>query len=147
MDIQGMVAYLKSIAGELGLPFGDRNRTYNSRRAQELGKWAEEQGAGDVFHRVVFEAYFARGLNIARMEVLQELAAQVGLNPEALRSVLDDERYAAQVDADWRRSRRYGIKAVPSFRLESEILVGAQKTDILRKLLQDHGVSRIAPHN
>jgi hypothetical protein len=32
---------LKKVAEELGLPFGERKKTYNSRLAQELGKWAK----------------------------------------------------------------------------------------------------------
>ena len=38
VDIPAILARLKRVAGELGLPFGDRPMTYNSRLAQELGK-------------------------------------------------------------------------------------------------------------
>jgi predicted DsbA family dithiol-disulfide isomerase len=64
INIEEMLARMRNIAGELGLPFGDRQKTYNSRLAQELGKWAESQGKGDEFHDAAFRAYFAEGLNI-----------------------------------------------------------------------------------
>ena len=52
------ITRLKRAAEELGLPLGERKKTYNSRRAQELGKWAETAGKGDEFHDAVFCAYF-----------------------------------------------------------------------------------------
>ena len=36
VDISGMIARLRDVAAEEGLPFGERNMTYNSRPAQEL---------------------------------------------------------------------------------------------------------------
>lgn len=50
VDIPAMLARLQQVAGAEGLPFGERTMTYNSRLAQELGKWAEEMDAGDCFH-------------------------------------------------------------------------------------------------
>ena len=78
MDIDTMLNRLKAVAVELGLPFGERSHTYNSRRAQELGKWAEVAGRGEAFHQEVYRAYFVEGKNIARPEVLVELAAGRG---------------------------------------------------------------------
>jgi predicted DsbA family dithiol-disulfide isomerase len=126
LDIPQMLARLEQTAGELGLPFGRRTMTYNSRRAQELGKWAEEQGRGEAFHRAVFHAYFADGLNIARIDVLRRLAERVGLNPDHVIDVLNTQRFKAAVDADWQRARRLGVNAVPTFKIHDRVLVGAQ---------------------
>ena len=46
VDIPEILARLKSVARAEGLPFGNREMTYNSRPAQELGKWAESRGEG-----------------------------------------------------------------------------------------------------
>ncbi len=43
VDIDQMMAHLKQVASGLGLPFGDRKMTYNSRLAQEVGKWANRE--------------------------------------------------------------------------------------------------------
>ena len=72
-NIPAMLKRLKSKADELGLAFGERSMTFNSRRAQELGKWAEAQGKGDEFHMAAFLAYFRDGLNLAHIPVLQEI--------------------------------------------------------------------------
>jgi hypothetical protein len=39
IDIPQMIRRMKAVALEEGLPFGDRKKTFNSRRAQELAKW------------------------------------------------------------------------------------------------------------
>lgn len=121
-----MLARLRQVARELDLPFGERKMTFNSRLAQELGKWAEDQGRGDAFHHAVFLAYFQRGENIARQTVLLQTCSAVGLDPVAAEAVLDQRSYREAVDQDWQRSRRMGITAVPTFVLNGQQLVGAQ---------------------
>jgi predicted DsbA family dithiol-disulfide isomerase len=135
IDIPQMLAHLEQTAKELGLPFGRRTKTYNSRRAQELGKWAEEQGCGEAFHRAVFHAYFAEGLNISQLEVLRQLADQVGLNPDHAIDVLNTQRYKAAVDQDWQRAWRLGVYAVPTFKIHDRVLVGAQSYEALVELV------------
>ena len=73
MDIDQMMERLRRVALEEGLPLGERKKTYNSRLAQELGKWAEAQGQGDRFHRAAFRAYFVDGKNIAEIPILVDL--------------------------------------------------------------------------
>ena len=125
VDIPAMLTRLKHTANDLGLPFGERHMTYNSRRAQELGKWAERKGLGHAFHKAVFHAYFAKGRNIARLEVLTDIVQSVGGDPEEARSVIQMARYKEMVDLDWERSRRIDITAVPTFVLNERHLVGA----------------------
>ena len=52
VDIPAMLARLRQVATELNLPWGERTMTFNSRLAQELGKWAEDRGRGEAFHGV-----------------------------------------------------------------------------------------------
>ncbi len=109
--------------------------TYNSRRAQELGKYAEQKGVGEDFHRAVFHAYFAEGRNIALLEELEMLAGQVGLDgSEALR-VLGNGAFQEAVDKDWQRSRKAAITAVPTFRSNGRTLVGAQPYEAIKALV------------
>lgn len=137
-----MLDRLRQVAADLDLPFGDRNMTYNSRSAQELGKWAEEKGRGDAFHHAAFHAYFAEGKNIAETDVLAELAESAGLSGETARQILEAGQYRAAVDADWRRSRESGVTAVPTFLLNGRRLVGAQPYEALAKLMTDNRVAR-----
>jgi predicted DsbA family dithiol-disulfide isomerase len=139
-DIPAMLASLKRVATELGLPWGERNRTYNSRSAQELGKWAETQGRGDAFHDAVFRGYFVEGKNIAKIEVLKDLAGSVGLPEKEAQEALSSRSFKEAVDEDWMLSRKWGITAVPTFVVDGAWLVGAQPYEKLEEFLRSKGV-------
>lgn len=124
--IQTMVEGLQHTASQLGLDFGTRTRTYNSRLAQELGCWAEEMGRGSDFHHAAFRAYFVDGRNLADHDVLLGLVRQVGLPEGDAQNILVDRAYAPAVDADWQLSRQLGVRAVPTFMIDGQALVGAR---------------------
>ena len=114
VEIEAMLMRCRQVAKDLDLSFGERRRTYNSRRAQELGKWAEAQGAGEAFHKAVYLAYFAEGRNIAEVGVLAEITQAIGLDHQAVPGILSSGQYAAQVDKDWQAARVLGVTAVPT---------------------------------
>ena len=128
------------MAVDCGLPFGERTKTYNSRRAQEAGKWAESLNKGEVFHRAAFKAYFAEGLNIASIPVLVGLAESVGL--KGVEDVLSKGTFKEAVDKDWRYSRACGVSAVPTFVAEGRRLVGAQPYNVLEQLVKGEKMIR-----
>ena len=134
LDIPSMLEHFAKVAADCGLPFGTRTKTYNSRRAQELGKWAESLNKGDEFHVAVFRAYFAEGLNIAKIPVLVQLAESVGL--KGAEEVLLQEAFKEAVDHDWRYSRSCEITAVPTFAANGRMVVGAQPYKVLEELIK-----------
>lgn len=135
LDLTAVGKRLQTVAAAVGLPLGERSRTYNSRRAQELGKWAEEQGQGDAFHAAVYRAYFVAGRNIAQPRELAAIAAEIGLAADEVLGVLEDRRYARAVDADWQRARELRVSAVPTFCFRERTLVGFTSYDELRQLI------------
>jgi predicted DsbA family dithiol-disulfide isomerase len=118
--------------------------TYNSRLAQELGLWAEDQGRGDAFHMAAFKAYFADGKNLARESVLMELVGAVGLPKDQAATVLKTRSYAAPVDEDWRLARQKQVTAVPTFIMGINKLIGAQPYEALVQLMAANKVKRRA---
>jgi predicted DsbA family dithiol-disulfide isomerase len=140
VDIKQVLANLNRTAKDLGLPFGKRERTYNSRLAQELGKLAERQGCGEQFHMAAFRAYFADGLNIGLPSTLVELGASVGLSTSQVLETLEKRTFEEAVDQDWMRSYQLGVKAVPTFMINGMSLVGAQPYGKLVELVKSSGV-------
>ena len=132
-----MLAHLKKTADGLGLPFGERPSTYNSRRAQELGKWAEEMGAGEPFHKAIYHAYFAEGKNIGQLDILVAAATGVGLDADETKQVIESGRYAARVDADWAKASELGVTAVPTCIYQEKALVGFQDYEAFQQLIQN----------
>ena len=131
-----MLNRLSQAADELGLPVTERTRVYNSRRATELGKWAEAQGRGDAFHDAVFRAYFAEGLNISDVAVLREICSRLDLDPDEAERALAEGEYKNAVDEDWDYSRKLGVTAVPTFLAVGRSVVGAQPYEVLERLVQ-----------
>lgn len=123
-EIAEMQARLRRLAQELGLEMAERSRTCNSRRAQELGKWAEEQGSGEPFRQAVYRAFFVEGRNIALMDELVRIAETIGLAGDEARAVLVEGRFRPAVDSDWQRSRALGVAAVPTHLSAGKRLVG-----------------------
>ncbi len=142
VDIKKMMSKLHKTAVDLGLPFGERKRTYNSRMSQELGLWAESKNKGDAFHNAVFKAYFADGKNIAKVPVLLDLAESAGLPREEAATVIATRAFKAAVDADWALAREKEITAVPTFVMKQDKLVGAQPYDMLEGLMAANGIKK-----
>src|SRR6201987_646919 len=115
IDPEAMYRRMKGLMDAEGLPYGRRTHTYNSRLAQELGKWADTQPGGEAIHDALFHAYFVDARDISQPAVLLEIVKQVGLPVEAARDVLEKRTFRAAVDADWKLSRDYGITGVPTF--------------------------------
>jgi predicted DsbA family dithiol-disulfide isomerase len=145
MDIKKATARLKQVADELGLPLGQRKRTYNSRLAQELAKWAELEGKGNAFHEAVFRAYFVDGKNIGRVDELVNLAKSIGLSEKKASSVVELRTFKEAVDSDWRRSHALGITGVPTFVVDQQVTVGFQPYEELEKFLRSCGIRKRSP--
>lgn len=141
-DLKMMKERVKKTADELGLPFVDRAKTYNSRLAQELGKWAERNNRGDPFHHAVFSAYFAEGINIAKIPALIKIAASVGLPRKEAEEVLTKRTFKAEVDEDRSRSRKNGITAVPTFVMNNSRMIGAQPYEMLKEFVKAKGIKK-----
>jgi predicted DsbA family dithiol-disulfide isomerase len=136
LDLKSVHAQMKARMDAEGLPYGERTHTYNSRLAQELGKWADTQPGGGALHDALFRAYFVEARDISQPSVLLQIAERVGLPVDEARRVLQDRTFKAAVDADWALSRRYGVTGVPTFVAGRRGVVGAQPYEVLEQLVR-----------
>jgi predicted DsbA family dithiol-disulfide isomerase len=137
IDPEAAYQRMKRLMDAEGLPYGRRTHTYNSRLAQELGKWADTQAGGEKLHDAIFRAYFVDGKNIGDANVLVQLAESVGLPGDKAREVLEKRLYKCAVDADWQKSREYGVTGVPTFVIGRRGVVGAQPYEALEQLVKE----------
>jgi predicted DsbA family dithiol-disulfide isomerase len=135
-DIDKRQAEMRARMAAEGLPYGNRTMTYNSRLAQELGSWAETQPGGEAIHDALFRAYFVDNRNIGDIDVLLDIARSVGLPEDEAREVLEKRTFKSAVDADWAKSRTYGVTGVPTFVAGSYGVVGAQPYEALEQLVE-----------
>ncbi len=134
-DIAPIKERMKGLMAEAGLPYGERTHTYNSRLAQELGKWADTQQGGEAIHDKLYRAYFVDNVNIAEVDELLKIAETAGLDGISARGVLDNREFQSQVDEDWQRSKEAGITGVPTFFSNDLVVVGCQPYEVLEKFV------------
>ncbi|TXH23846.1 MAG: DsbA family oxidoreductase [Elusimicrobia bacterium] len=122
--VQGVVQRAASV----GLTFRmDLAKPTNSFDAHRLLQLAKQQGLGDAMKERLLHAYFTEGLHIADHEVLQKLAAEVGLEATMVTALLSSDHLADEVRNDELEARRYGVQGVPFFVLDERLAVrGAQ---------------------
>jgi len=90
----------------------------------------------DAMLERLFQAYFQRGENIGEVETLLEIAQQLGLDREIVRSCLEDERAPAEAPP---------VGAVPLFVFNGKFsLSGAQPPDMLVSAIK-HSVQAGVP--
>src|SRR5205814_4785564 len=119
-----------------GLPYGERSMTYNSRIAQEVGKWGDTQPGGEALHDAFFRAYFVETRDISDVDVILDIVKQAGLSVDGARAVIEKRTFKDAVDADWKLSRQYGITGVPTFVAGRYGVVGAQPYEALEQLVR-----------
>jgi predicted DsbA family dithiol-disulfide isomerase len=131
---------IRARGADLGFVFDmdERGRIYNTFDAHRLLHWAEiEAGAKQkALKEALFAAYFTEGRNPSDPEVLIELAARVGLDPDRARSILASDEYAAEVRAREQLYLRNGIHAVPAVILNDKYLIeGGQPVEAFERAL------------
>ena len=139
LDPEAMYQQMKAQMDAEGLPYGRRTHTYNSRLAQELGKWADTQPGGEAIHDKLYRAYFVEARNIGDPDILVEIAESVGLDGAEARKVVEERRFKDEVDADWQKSAAYGVTGVPTFVAARHGVVGAQPYESLVQLVERAG--------
>ncbi len=142
LDPEAMYQQMKARMDAEGLPYGRRTHTYNSRLAQELGKWADTQPGGAALHDALYKAYFVEARNIGDPDILVEIAENVGLDGAEARKVLDERRFKDAIDADWQKSAAYGVTGVPTFVAARYGVVGAQPYEALVQLVERAGAAK-----
>ncbi|GMV07329.1 MAG: hypothetical protein AMXMBFR53_36040 [Gemmatimonadota bacterium] len=122
-------------AAALGVPLVPPTLLPWTRKAHELVLHAGEKGVGDEAHRLVFEALFRRGRDIGRVDVLVELARELGMDAQEAKAVLDVDRFAADVAALGAEARAAGAGSPPTLVLGARTLRGFHNRDALRTFL------------
>ena len=105
----------------------------NTADAHRLILWAEGKmgpETGDALATALFRAYFTDGRNVSDRDVLADCAAEVDLDADDARAMLDSDDYADTVRESQQQAQRRGITGVPCYVFDDrQALTGAQPTD------------------
>lgn len=106
-----------------------------TRKAHELVLLAHEASVGDEARRAIFERFHERGDDIGRVDVLLQVATELGIDRTKAKATLDVDRWAGEVLARRREAVRMGIRGVPTLARGPERLEGVHGTAALRRFL------------
>ena len=113
------------------------NTVASSQLAHELLAHATAQGKNrEAWHRML-RAYFGEARSVSDVDVLLDLADELGLDRASTRRVLEDHTYRQRVEDDARQAQRLGARGVPFIVVDGRYAVaGAQDTDTLLGVLR-----------
>ena len=133
LDVQ-----MASTGRELGIEFAfDRmQRTPNTRLAHRLIWEADRQDRQDAVVERLFHGYFEEGLDIGRVDVLEGIAAEAGLESDGVDRALTGSDSLEAVTKLEQQGYGMGIQGVPFFILLAKYgISGAQPPEFWREAL------------
>jgi predicted DsbA family dithiol-disulfide isomerase len=137
------------MAKEAGLDFQmDTLVITNTFDAHRLTMYAKKHGLMKEMTERILRAHFTESKHIGNHETLIELAAEVGMNREAVGKMLEGTELADAVRNDEELARQYGITAVPFFLINKKYaLTGAQPTEVfvqaLKKIIAEDEITAL----
>lgn len=136
-DIKRMMEHLRTMGATFGITFVDRPLLSNSRLALQAAEFARDNAKFHEYHQALFTAYFSEGLDIGDLNVLTQIARDIGLDADALVSAVGSRKYLPKLEEAKEDAARLGVSGVPTFYIDKrKLLVGAQPLDVFRKTLR-----------
>ncbi len=124
------LAHAEGLGFEVERPIGN---TFDLHRVIHLGL---AKGVQRELLTAMNEAYFAQGRPVFDHDVIIDVAAGAGLDPAAVREVLDGDAWAGEARQDEAQARQLGIGGVPFFVLDMRLGVsGAQPAEVFTRAL------------
>ena len=129
-------SHLQSVAQSVGLEMRPRDVIINSRRALGAAEFAREHGKFDEMHRALFKAHWEGSGRLEDVDDLVRVGADVGLDPDELRSAIEENRYDPLIGENRRVAGSVGIDAIPAHIFGRRYLVlGAQPYEVLKQVV------------
>ena len=92
-------------------------------------------GSFEAYNEALFRAFFERGEDISDIDVLRNLARDLGLDDSSLRAALESRQFEPSVIADEREAADLGVHAVPAFVFNRRFaLTGVQPVAALEQM-------------
>ncbi|MGK9147214.1 DsbA family oxidoreductase [Plantibacter flavus] len=137
-QVQQMLDRVVGIAAETGLAYDFSILKHtNTVKAHELLHFAKAQGKQLEMTERLLSAYFTEGRHVGRVQDLADLAAEIGLDRDAVVAALESGEFTQAVRADQAMAQQYGIQGVPFFVIDGAYGVsGAQEAASFTQVLE-----------
>ncbi|KQO65022.1 DsbA family oxidoreductase [Curtobacterium sp. Leaf261] len=135
---QQMLDQVGSIAESVGLDYAwdDLHHT-NTVKAHQVIHLAKTKGLQLAMVERLFAAYFVEGRHVGDEDDLAALGAEIGLDPDEVRTTLATDGQLAAVREDQAEAQAFGINGVPFFVIDGKYGVsGAQDPATFTQVLE-----------
>lgn len=138
-QVTQMLDNVSNVAKNAGLEYRfDLLQHTNTVKAHELLHHAKAEGLQLEMEERLMSAYFTEGKHVGRIDDLVEIAVEIGLDADATRHALDNDKYLPAVRQDQEQARAYGIQGVPFFVVDGQYgISGAQPPETFENVLRD----------
>jgi predicted DsbA family dithiol-disulfide isomerase len=128
---------MTQMAAELGLEYDfDKAVPANTFMGHQLLHLATKHGVNGEAKERLFRAYYTEGQDLNSLDVLVQLATEVGLDATEARTALEAGTYANEVRYDEYQAQQIGVRGVPYFVFEDKYAVsGAQPAELFSEVL------------
>ena len=115
----------------------DIKRQPNTIDCHRLILWADEIGNAAAMKQRLMDLYFTEGADLSDPEVLVRAAADIGLDPDAVRPLLASEEDVEEITMAANAAKEAGINGVPTFIVDGKYAVsGAQAPEVLAQVIR-----------
>ncbi|MEA2986784.1 MAG: hypothetical protein QOD94_3038 [Alphaproteobacteria bacterium] len=136
---RGMAGRVAEAAAEEGLTYAIDKiaRQPNTLDSHRLIHWAGKRGKGPEMKQRLMDLYFTEGADLTDREVLVRAAADVGLDPDAIRPLLESEEDVEETTLAANAAKEAGINGVPTFIFNGRYAIsGAQAPETLADVIR-----------
>ncbi len=122
----------------LKIDFEGMKRTPNTVNAHRLIHWAGIEGKQNAAVSALFRAYFVEARDIGDIDVLSDIADDVGMDAAVVRRLMQSDSDVEEIKARDAHSRKMGINSVPTFIVGGRHAVpGAQPPELWGKVIEE----------
>jgi predicted DsbA family dithiol-disulfide isomerase len=101
-------------------------------------QFAKENGKGNEYNHRILKAFFQEEKDIGEVDVLTDLAIEIGLNGEEFRRSLETRKYKeAHQKALQHSYEEAKIRAVPTFIIGDTVLPGLYSRETLEQVIEE----------
>lgn len=106
---------LALLAKPYGLTYSNKFMRFNTYRSHLAAEYAKTQGKYDEFANEAFKAYFTDTRNLADKEVLNDLAAKIGLDVDEMNEQIDRGKFDGMIRHAKDLAKKHDVAGAPTF--------------------------------
>lgn len=132
-------------ATRAGLPFrGPPGHPFNPLQALRMSLALTEPGARRRFALAVMDACWEQGDDVSDITVLKRIAADCGLDGDALEAQARQAGIKVQLASDTEQAIKDGVFGVPTFKVDGDLFWGADRVYSLLRYMQGARIDEAA---